>query len=102
MATPSILVNVTHEIRIGRILMNIARHRQKIFLHIYHDRFITSPKQRAIPAVGPIKPLGVDPVQMTHGSAQSCSRCLQEQMIVGIHQTVRIDLDAPQLVEFPD
>ena len=75
--------------------MDVARYRQKVFLGVNEYRSIPSAKQRPVPAMSPIKSLSVDSVEMAHGPGQIPLRRLQKQMVMIVHQTVRVNLYTP-------
>src|SRR3970040_2418670 len=48
-------------------------------------------------AVRPVKSLRVDPIEMSHRSRKGCVDCLNQEVIVIVHETVRIDPHSPHL-----
>jgi hypothetical protein len=77
--------------------VNVASHSHKVLFRLYENCSIAATKQWPVSAVRPVKSLRVDPIEMSHRSRKGCVGCLNQEVIVIVHETVRIDPHSPHL-----
>lgn len=66
-------------------------------LRINENGFVASAEERPVTMVGSVEALGIDPVNVTHHPGQASPRGLQQEVVVGVHQTEGIDFCIPEL-----
>lgn len=77
------------------IQVDIADKLKQIAICINKYRLVSPPEERSIPAVCPIEPLRIQPVQVPHDSRQVPARRLQHEVIMIWHAAVGEDDDLP-------
>jgi len=76
--------------RFHGIAVYVARELTPVGLGIDQHRLVTAAKQRTIPTRRAVVVLGIDAINVAHDPLQIAGRGAQEQVIVVVHQTVRV------------
>ena len=83
-----------------RIALNIASERQEVAIGLDENRFIASPKERAIGMMQAIVALGIETVHMPHAPREVAPGRLDQQMVMVGHEAIGVDLLSKALAGF--
>jgi hypothetical protein len=95
MAAPGVGLWSFDEPRGQRILVNVADHCAQIGLGLDENGPVPAPEQGPIAPVGPIKALGVEPVDMAHDPGEVPLGGSEKEVVVGPQEAVGEHLHAP-------
>ena len=95
MAAPGVIPGIMDLVGLHRVAVDVANDRCQVLIGIDKNGLVAAPEQRAIPSVSSIKSLRVDTINMTHGPSEVSLWCLEGQVVVGVHETVRKYPDIP-------
>lgn len=72
----------------------------KMLMRIDQYGLITTAKERTVPLVSAVEPLGINAVHMAHHAGEISFRCPEADMIMVAHKAVSEDLNSPKAMSF--
>ena len=76
--------------RPDRVEHDIAGQLQEVRLLLHNDPLVPALEHMPHAPMPPVEALGIDPVQLAHAFGQVAVRRLDQQVIVVVHQAVRV------------
>ena len=93
-AAPSIVPSCHHDTRTHRIEMDVAAEFHQVRVSLHQRRLVTPLQQVADTVMRTIERLRVSAIELAHGAAEIRLQCLDEEMVVIVHQNVRVQQEA--------
>lgn len=76
-AAPRVIPGIMDRVGLHRVEVDVANDRCQLLIGTDKNGLVAAPKQGAIPSVSSIKSLGIDTINMTHGSLEVSLWCLK-------------------------
>ncbi len=97
-AAPAEGPRVADQPGLHRVPVDVAHHGPEVGVGVDTQGPVPAPEQGAIAAVGPVEPLRVNPIEVAHDPGEGGLRGAEDEVVVGVHEAVGIDLAAPERV----